>query len=249
MWFLKFRSYMFHSGVQRSKTAALGADVIIMTISASDGWTEGDSRLVEHIKMSQVFLLILEDREIKEHLMLLNVTPMCCFQLCMLLLPNLTCSFYFIRGWQTSANSSTPMILVINKIDCAPSLSMEQLYIDNSIFRMHVQTCAVTGTGIKELEKAVLEVRGLEPVPVGGRRWTINQVEMHDDLCYLFLFFIHALFSSSVCQKYHSRNYLFLFSIHALLSSFACQKYHSRNWDVSKVKMYNRLTMVVTELF
>ena len=91
------------------------------------------------------------------------------------------------------------MILVINKIDCTPSVSMEQFYMDNSTFKMYVQTCAVTGKGIQELEKAVLYVRGLEPLPAGGRRWTINQVQAYDHLCYFF-FSVHAL-QLFVCYK------------------------------------------------
>lgn len=42
--------------MQRSEAAAMGADVIIMTISASDGWTEDDKKLMEHLQMNQVFI-------------------------------------------------------------------------------------------------------------------------------------------------------------------------------------------------
>lgn len=68
------------------------------------------------------------------------------------------------------------MVLVINKVDCAPFVPGEQFEQYRGLFRKHVQTCAVTGKGISELESTVTEVRGIEHVPSGGRRWTVNQV-------------------------------------------------------------------------
>ncbi|KAJ4760413.1 tRNA modification GTPase MnmE [Rhynchospora pubera] len=118
-------------GVKRSEAAALAADVIIMAISAVDGWSEEDAKLIEHIVMSQ-----------------------------------------------KSANQAmtAPMILVINKDDRKPKdllISFEEIC--SGLFKKVVRTCALTGAGISELEKAVLEVRGLEPISSAGRKWTVNQ--------------------------------------------------------------------------
>ena len=71
-----------------------------------------------------------------------------------------------------------PTVLVINKVDCTPFVAGEQFEKFSGIFRKHVHTCAVTGKGISELERAVIEVRGLESIPSGGRRWTVNQVNI-----------------------------------------------------------------------
>lgn len=68
------------------------------------------------------------------------------------------------------------MVLVINKIDSASSFRTELRDQDGYTFDKYVYTCALTGQGIEELENSIVEIVGLNTIPAGGSRWTVNQV-------------------------------------------------------------------------
>lgn len=66
---------------------------------------------------------------------------------------------------------------MVNKIDCASS-SHEWVDSHSSSFNKLVFTCAVTGQGISDLECAIVELVGLDKIPAGGTKWTVNQVSI-----------------------------------------------------------------------
>ncbi|KAL9666074.1 hypothetical protein QQ045_000396 [Rhodiola kirilowii] len=76
---------------------------------------------------------------------------------------------------KSTVGSSTPVILVVNKIDCAPSACQNWTDQDKNHFTKRIFTCAVTGQGIQELESAIVEIVVLNNYPPGGRRWAVNQ--------------------------------------------------------------------------
>ncbi|XP_057993653.1 uncharacterized protein LOC131174426 [Hevea brasiliensis] len=67
------------------------------------------------------------------------------------------------------------MVLAINKIDTTSSLHMEWVDKCRNSFSKLVFTSAVTGQGIRDLEMATSEIMGLNRIPTGGRKWTVNQ--------------------------------------------------------------------------
>lgn len=47
------------TGVKRFEAAAMGADLIVMAISAVDGWTDDDTKLMEHVLINRVHFILL----------------------------------------------------------------------------------------------------------------------------------------------------------------------------------------------
>lgn len=115
-------------GVERSEAVASSADVVIMTVSAEDGWTSEDTKLLQRIQNNK-----------------------------------------------NASGSSSPMVLVVNKIDCAPPGFCEWIRAHADSFTKVIFTCAVTGQGLTDLETAITELVGLNTIPAGGSRWAVNQ--------------------------------------------------------------------------
>lgn len=136
--------------------------MIIMTISAIDGWTEEDTILLNRIQSNKVRILK-------------NVFTLFYALKPFIIKIHVGISLFVVL--QRLTGLSSPVILVMNKIDCAKSATLiEQLNKDDTVFSKRVLTCAISGQGIEELESVILELVGLDKVRKGGRRWTVNQV-------------------------------------------------------------------------
>ncbi|KAG6434845.1 hypothetical protein SASPL_106489 [Salvia splendens] len=127
--------------VERSEAVAMGADVIVMTVSAAEGWTSEDDRLLERIHSNKVSRTL--------SLSLFGVS--------------IVSQLHRLLQWFLWSIKST----VLHLVRCVDTLSRS--------FSKYVFTCVVTGKGISDLESAVVELVGLNKIPAGGRKWTVNQ--------------------------------------------------------------------------
>ncbi|XP_047329179.1 tRNA modification GTPase MnmE [Impatiens glandulifera] len=121
-------------GVERSEAVAMGADVILLTVSAVDGWTCEDSILLNRIQANK-----------------------------------------------DAVGSSAPLVLVVNKIDAGPCGQSDwtvssSAHGEASPFSKTVFTCAISGQGLDELERAISGLNN--SIPSGGHKWTVNQRQM-----------------------------------------------------------------------
>lgn len=85
------------------------------------------------------------------------------------------------------------MVLVVNKIDCAPPGFCELIRALSDSFIKVIFTCAVTGQGLSDLEAAITEIIGLNTIPAGGSRWAVNQVWFFFHFHYYYLFYAFFL--------------------------------------------------------
>lgn len=97
------------------------------------------------------------------------------YMLCGLIMPTGVMIHCHPCELQNTSSVTSPIVLVVNKIDCV-QFSREWVDSVSGSFNRHVFTCAVTGEGIPDLESAISELVGLDKIPAGGRTWTVNQV-------------------------------------------------------------------------
>ncbi|CAM6100151.1 unnamed protein product [Calypogeia fissa] len=133
-------------GVQRSMAAARGADVIMMVVSACDGWTNADE---------EIFGNLWDCRTESE-----GVTPS----------PEAESNNN--SGMRTG---QVPSVLVINKVDTAAAASVVLPKHVTETFSAVVLTCALQSVGLHDLESALLNLVGGGSVNSDGRQWAVNQ--------------------------------------------------------------------------
>eukprot|EP00850_Spirogloea_muscicola_P014633 SM000106S13981 [mRNA] locus=s106:298240:300111:+ [translate_table: standard] len=153
-------------GVERSEAVALGSDVVVVVVSATDGWVEEDGDIVRRILGSP-------PTSVEDH-----------------------GGWRASRGTQTSlatlagpmaiteiqdemyvapAVARGPAILVVNKTDAAPAAGALPPAELVGRFDRVVATSAHNRKGFAELEAAVLALVGARSMAAEGQQWVVNQ--------------------------------------------------------------------------
>lgn len=191
---------------------AKAADVIVMVISASDGWTPADEIIFQRIWGTDGIL-----RQRKEQTggvlagpmappsQLATVVDVCgvglsfnivfsLSQHCRIILQlNLCERVKFIpisvgivqecEDQPGSGSVQTPSLLVVNKVDRAAAGSVILPQEVQNAFFKRVATCATQGVGLQELDFAILDLVGLGHVSSEGQQWAVNQASTCLELC------------------------------------------------------------------
>lgn len=147
-------------GVKRSEAAARGADIILLVMSAPDGWTVEEDSIFDQIWRPQPPASA-------------RVTP----GAGRLAGPmSVTVKDGSDSQENVSKNAPTaPAILVINKSDCAVPSMVVIPPRAHGVFQHSVSTSALSGHGLADLEEAILKMVGIGEVEPEGQQWTANQ--------------------------------------------------------------------------
>lgn len=135
-------------GVQRSEAAAKGADVVLMVISAPDGWTVEDESIFEQIWGCESEVAMEQSTSLSTGAE--SMEP------------------------PTKAHGA-PAVLVINKVDKSSSTNVILPEKVSRKFRKVVPTCAPQRVGLQSLEEALLDMVDVGVVGPGGFKWAVNQ--------------------------------------------------------------------------
>eukprot|EP00898_Chlorokybus_atmophyticus_P001716 jgi/Chlat1/2545/Chrsp175S00146 len=155
-------------GVERSREAALRADVVVLVVSAEDGWTEDDGKIHRALFVNDVDN---EDANMESSGKLAGAEPR-----------NTPVSVLERDQQQpdpTSSSSSShlrsaaPVVLAINKVDRASAAGVSVP--NESSVAAVVPLSAATGDGIDALEAALLDIVGAGRTEEGGAAWAVNE--------------------------------------------------------------------------
>eukprot|EP00271_Cylindrocystis_brebissonii_P016236 TRINITY_DN39564_c0_g1_i1.p1 TRINITY_DN39564_c0_g1~~TRINITY_DN39564_c0_g1_i1.p1 ORF type:complete len:604 (-),score=115.69 TRINITY_DN39564_c0_g1_i1:68-1723(-) len=150
-------------GVARSEAAAQGADVVLMVISAPDGWLDEDSAVLERLWRGQ-----------REHQRLAERGAAGVLAGPMANAANREEAEEDVIG-PTASLLSAPAILLINKTDAVTSASVALPQLAEVVFQRQVATSALTRAGLSDVEEAILELIGAGEALSDGKQWTVNQ--------------------------------------------------------------------------